>query len=89
MRTPFVIADLDQHNAGVYYEAGLKSAFDFPEMRVIHCIPESQKDDTHFDVKQINSIIYTDDVDLCKKLKALIEGQFGDGPFLGSLADKG
>jgi hypothetical protein len=63
---PFVIADFTNHNRGVYFEAGFARGLG---IEVIHCCPKDQLDHAHFDVKQLNTILYKDVHELHEKLK--------------------
>lgn len=75
---PFVVADLTNQNKGVYYEAGFASG---RGLDVVHCCPASEKDIVHFDIDQINRVIYQDAADLRTKLTVRILGSIGEGPF--------
>ncbi len=62
----FVIAELSHHNNGAYYEAGFAYGCG---KEVIHlCSREALKSGLHFDVAQINTIIYDDINDIPEKL---------------------
>lgn len=55
----FVIAELSHHNNGAYYEAGYALGLG---KEVIHiCNKEAIESGLHFDVKQVNTIIYNAD----------------------------
>ena len=67
----FVIAELSHHNNGAYYEAGFAYGCG---KEVIHlCSREALKSGLHFDVAQINTIIYDDIKDIPEKLKSRIQ----------------
>lgn len=67
----FVVAELSHHNNGAYYEAGFAYGLD---KEVIHiCSEEALKSDLHFDVSQINTIVYKDIDELPEKLKKRIQ----------------
>lgn len=67
----FVVAELTNHNNGAYYEAGYALA---SGKEVIHlCKRSSFRDDAHFDVAQINTILWEDEKDLTEKLIKRIE----------------
>lgn len=66
----FVIAELSHHNNGAYYEAGYAHGLD---KEVIHiCSEEALKNELHFDVAQINTIVYKDICEIPEKLKKRI-----------------
>lgn len=67
----FVIAELSHHNNGAYYEAGYALGLG---KEVIHlCNREELASGLHFDVKQINTIIYENIDEIPEKLKKRIE----------------
>ena len=67
----FVIAELTGHNNGAYFEAGYALGLG---KEVIHlCQKEKFGEDGHFDVKQVNTILWEDTEDLTKKLVARIK----------------
>ena len=69
-RSGFVVADFTKHVGGVYFEAGYAMGLNIPVIWICH------KDDfakAHFDIKQFNHIVYDNEDDLYKKLKARIE----------------
>lgn len=67
----FVVAELSHHNNGAYYEAGFAYGQD---KEVIHiCSEEALKSDLHFDVAQINTIVYKDIDELPEKLRKRIQ----------------
>jgi hypothetical protein len=75
----FVIADFSFHRAGVYYEAGFAFGLGKP---VIKMVRESDKNNLHFDTRQLNHIIWKED-DLPKLQQALknrIIATVGPGP---------
>lgn len=61
----FLIADLTTQNTGVYFEAGFAKALG---KTVIFTCKKSDFDNIHFDVKQIQIIIWDDERDLSNKL---------------------
>lgn len=75
---PFVVADFTGHRNGVYFEAGFARALG---KTVIHTCRRNDFDDAHFDIKQINTIIWDTPEDLYEKLLAHIRGTLGDGPY--------
>lgn len=66
----FVIADLTKQRSGVYYEAGYAMG---RGKELILCCEASEKNEIHFDVAQINTILWKDEEDLHKRLKARIQ----------------
>ena len=71
----FVIAELTGHNNGAYYEAGYALGLG---KDVIHvCKSEQFGTDGHFDVKQVNTVLWDNETELAEKLakriKATIE----------------
>jgi len=70
-QSKFVIAEFTEHNNGAYYEAGYAAGLG---KEVIHiCEKESFKDGIHFDLKQINTIMWETTTDLTEKLLKRIE----------------
>lgn len=67
----FVIAELTGHNNGAYYEAGYALGLG---KEIIHvCKGEQFGADGHFDVKQINTVLWDDESDLAEKLEKRIK----------------
>ena len=66
----FLVADFTCQNEGVYYEAGYAKGIG---KTVIHLCREDEFRNIHFDIKQIQFVIWKDEVDLAKKLKEQIE----------------
>lgn len=65
-KSRFLIAELTNHNNGAYYEAGYALGFG---KDVIHvCKSKTFEDDGHFDVKQVNTILWDNEDDLQEKL---------------------
>lgn len=71
----FLIAELTGHNNGAYFEAGYALGQNKEVIQL--CREDTFEDDGHFDVKQINTILWKDCNDLTEKLinriKATIE----------------
>jgi nucleoside 2-deoxyribosyltransferase len=66
----FVVAELSHHNNGAYYEAGYALGVG---KEVIHiCEKKEMNSSMHFDVKQINTILWESESDLSEKLKKRI-----------------
>lgn len=57
-QSKFLIADLSNNNAGVYYEAGYAEGLG---KEVIVCCKKKPEIDIHFDLKQKNTIFYTNE----------------------------
>ena len=67
----FVIAELSHHNNGAYYEAGYALGLG---KEVIHiCDKKELKSGLHFDVAQVNTIVYDSIDDIPRLLKKRIE----------------
>ena len=67
----FVIAELTGHNNGAYFEAGYALGLG---KEVIHvCKKEKFGEDGHFDVKQVNTILWETTEDLTNRLVARIK----------------
>lgn len=66
----FVIAELTGHNNGAYYEAGYALGLG---KEIIHvCKHEQFGADGHFDVKQVNTVLWNNEKDLADKLSKRI-----------------
>lgn len=76
-RSAFIVADFTGHRQNVYFEAGFAIGLGLP---VIWTCKKSDIKELHFDIRQYNSIDWTDATDLAKRLKDGIEGLFGHGP---------
>ena len=61
----FVVADVTEQKQGVYYEAGFAIGLGLP---VIWSVNEREKEDVHFDTRQYNHIVWTDEAQLKEKL---------------------
>lgn len=61
----FVVVDLSDGNKGAYYEAGYATGMG---KDIIYVCNAQRKHNCHFDVKQINTIMWKDQDDLYKKL---------------------
>ena len=67
----FVIAELSNHNNGAYYEAGYALGLG---KEVIHICKKSElASGLHFDVAQVNTIVYDDINEIPEKLKKRIQ----------------
>jgi nucleoside 2-deoxyribosyltransferase len=69
-KSAFVVADLTHQRGGVYYEAGYAQAFGIP---VIMTCKKEDFNNVHFDVKQMNTIVWEDVDELQNKLSKRIE----------------
>lgn len=70
-KSRFVIAELTGHNNGAYYEAGYALGFG---KEVIHiCNKDQFGQDGHFDVKQVNTVLWDTEEELKDKLIKRIE----------------
>ena len=67
----FVIAELTGHNNGAYFEAGYALGCGKEVIQV--CNKSKFGEDGHFDVKQINTVMWEDQDDLLKRLDARIK----------------
>ena len=65
----FLVADFTYQNAGVYYEAGYAKGIG---KTVIHICRSDEFDKLHFDVKQIQFIVWNNTDDLLQKLQRQI-----------------
>jgi nucleoside 2-deoxyribosyltransferase len=78
-RARFLVADLTAHRAGVYFEAGLAMGLGLP---VIWMVRDDQLNDTHFDNRQFNFIVWAPDKldEAMSRLQNRIEATIGKGP---------
>jgi nucleoside 2-deoxyribosyltransferase len=76
-RSRIVVADFTGHRGGVYYEAGFAHGLGLP---VIFCCREDHFKELHFDVRQYNTIIWTDANSLRRQLHNRLLARFGAGP---------
>lgn len=67
----FVIAELTNHNNGAYFEAGYALGLGKDIIQV--CRKNTFREDGHFDVKQVNTILWENQDDLYKRLDARIK----------------
>lgn len=67
----FVIAELTGHNNGAYFEAGYALGYGKEVIQI--CDKAKFGTDGHFDVKQVNTILWEDTADLTKRLIARIK----------------
>jgi hypothetical protein len=76
-RSRFLVGDFTGHGGGVYYETGFASGLGIP---VIFTCRKDHLKELHFDVRQFNTIDWTDSEDLAKRLEERISATIGDGP---------
>ena len=69
-KAKFCVADFSFHRNGVYFEAGYALGLGKP---VIYCCHNNQFNESHFDIKQLQHIIYKDEKELEEKLFQKIE----------------
>src|SRR5713101_2205924 len=69
-KSRFVVADFTGERGGVYYEASYAMGMGIP---VIWTCNEKDKNKLHFDTRQYNHIIWTDEADLYEKLRRRIQ----------------
>ncbi len=67
----FVIAELTTHNNGAYFEAGYALGIGKEVIQV--CRKDTFGTDGHFDVKQVNTVLWENQEDLYKRLDARIK----------------
>ncbi|TGM04886.1 nucleoside 2-deoxyribosyltransferase [Leptospira barantonii] len=70
-RSRFLIADVTGQRHGVYFEAGYAMGLGIP---VIWSCREDHFKDVHFDTRQYNHVVWTDEKDLLEKLEKRIKG---------------
>jgi nucleoside 2-deoxyribosyltransferase len=74
-QSKFLIAEFSEQNRGVYFEAGYAAGLG---KEVIHiCREDKFSSESHFDVKQINFVLWTTEDDLTERLLRRIEALFG------------
>lgn len=70
----FVVADFSGQRTGVYYEAGYAKGLG---LQVIHTCLNSEKNNLHFDIETVNTILYSTTANLRKQLQSRIEQTIG------------
>jgi nucleoside 2-deoxyribosyltransferase len=70
----FIVADVTQQKAGVYYEAGFAHGLGIP---VIWCVRHDDLDNVHFDTRQYNHILWKTEDELKEKLRDFILATIG------------
>lgn len=69
-KSSFLVADFTGHRGGVYFEAGFAMGLGLP---VIWLCKETDIENTHFDTRQYNHVVWTSVEDLYQKLLNRIE----------------
>jgi hypothetical protein len=79
-QSKFVISDLTGNRGGVYYEAGFAHGLGLP---VIFMCRKSEEDNPHFDIRQYNTIFWTQDtiIEKRKELMNRIIATIGKGSY--------
>lgn len=70
----FIVADVTQQKAGVYYEAGFAHGLGIP---VIWCVNKTDLENVHFDTRQYNHILWETEEELKEQLKTYILATIG------------
>jgi len=70
----FLVADVTQQKAGVYYEAGFAHGLGIP---VIWCVRSDDLDNVHFDTRQYNHILWETEEELKEQLRDVILATIG------------
>lgn len=70
----FMVADVTQQKAGVYYEAGFAHGLGIP---VIWCVRYDELENVHFDTRQYHHILWETEDELKEKLKDSILATIG------------
>lgn len=70
----FIVADVTQQKAGVYYEAGFAHGLGIP---VIWSVQSDDLENVHFDTRQYNHIVWESEDELKNKLQDLILAVIG------------
>lgn len=68
-KSQFLVADFTGQRGGVYFESGFAMGLGMP---VIYTCKKADLVNTHFDTRQYNYVVWEDEEDLYKKLKARI-----------------
>lgn len=67
----FIVAELTNHNNGAYFEAGYALGIGREVIQV--CKKSTFETDGHFDVKQVNSVLWENYDDLTERLVSRIQ----------------
>jgi hypothetical protein len=73
----FVVADFTGQRNGVYFESGYAQGLG---LHVIHTCRNDDLDNTHFDTRNYNAIVWENLEDLAKRVKNRIIAKIGKGP---------
>lgn len=76
-RSAFVVADFTGHRQNVYFETGFAIGLG---LQVIWTCRKDHIEDLHFDIRQYNSIDWSNEAELAQRLQRRIEAMFGQGP---------
>lgn len=76
-RSRFLVADVTQQKAGVYYEAGFAHGIGIP---VIWCVRTDDLKNVHFDTRQFNHILWETENELHEQLTNFIMATIGRIP---------
>jgi len=76
-RSKFLVADFTGHRGGVYFEAGFAMGLG---ISVFWTCRQDDIKNLHFDIRQYNSIDWTDPADIAARLRRRIEAVIGPGP---------
>jgi len=71
----FIVADVTQQKAGVYYEAGFAHGLGIP---VIWCVKKEDLENVHFDTRQYNHILWETEEELKEQLHYCILATIGE-----------
>lgn len=71
----FIVADVTQQKAGVYYEAGFAHGLGLP---VIWCVNKQDLNNVHFDTRQYNHILWETEDELKDQLRTYILATIGE-----------
>ncbi len=77
-KSKFLVADLTGDRGGVYYEAGFAYGLGLPV--IYTCRQDWFDKGIHFDLRQYNTIVWSDLVSLREQLRKRIEAVVGQGP---------
>lgn len=72
----FLVADVTEQKSGVYFEAGYAIGLGIP---VIWAAKKDEEKNLHFDTRQYNHILWTDEMDLARKLEPFVIAIVGKG----------
>ncbi len=72
----FLVADVTQQRAGVYFEAGYALGLGLP---VFWCVRKDDLNNVHFDTRQYNHIVWENEEDLAEQLYLFVTAIIGKG----------